>query len=380
MTKSESSTMVDEEIRPFRIAIPDEDLADLRARLGRTRWPSELPGMGWSRGVPGDYLRELVEHWRTTYDWRAHEAALNAFPQFVTRIDGERVHFLHVRSPAPDATPLLLLHGWPGSIAELTQLIRPLTEGSPAFHVIVPSLPGFGFSGPMREAGWNVTRMAHAMIVLMRRLGYERYAVHGGDTGAMIAREMGVHDAAHVSAVHVLQIFSFGGPESEPQDEHEARSRDARTRYENELSAYMYVQSQTPQTLAYALADSPVGQLAWIVDVFKKWTDCEARPEEAVDRDQMLTNATIYWLTNTAGSSSQVYAEASAAWGEPARCEVPMGVAVFPRDAFLTVRRVAEEMNHVVHFTVLERGGHFAAMEQPKALVRELRAFLAGRT
>jgi pimeloyl-ACP methyl ester carboxylesterase len=376
-----------EEVRPFRIAISDAELAELRERLARTRWPSELPGLGWTRGVPLTYLKELAEYWRTGYDWRKHEAALNAYPQFTTTIDGANVHFLHVRSPEPGARPLLLLHSWPGSVAEFTKLLGPLTnprahgaDPSMAFHLIVPSLPGFGFSGPTPEAGWSVGRMARAFAVLMRRLGYERYAVHGNDTGALIARELGVHDSEHVTAVHVTQLFSFGPPEGEPEDAYEQRSREAMTRYETELSGYMYVQSQSPQTLAYALTDSPVAQLAWIVDIFKDFTDSTERPEDAVERDQLLTNVSIYWLTGTGGSSAHIYAEADDAWGEPVRCNVPTGVAVFPRDNFLTVRRIAERTNNIVHWSLFDRGGHFAAMEEPDLLVGDLRKFLGARS
>jgi epoxide hydrolase len=369
------------ELRPYRIAIPDAALADLHERLARTRWPAEVAGLGWTRGVPGPYLRDLVDHWRTGYDWRAHEAALNRHPQLTTELDGETVHLLHVRSARPGARPLLLLHGWPGSIVEyvglIEELIAPKEPGAPAFHVVLPSLPGFGFLGSLRSAGWSTERMAAAFAALMQRLGYARYFAHGGDTGAMIARELGVCDAAHVAAIHVTQIFSFAPPDGEPRDEHERRSREALERYEHQLSGYMHVQAQTPLTLGYALEDSPVGQLAWILDIFKKFSACADRPDEVIDRDTLLTNASIYWLTGTATSSSQVYAEASAAWSEPQRCEVPMGVAVFPADPLLTVRHVAAPMNHIVHFTQLERGGHFASLEQPELLLADLRGFFA---
>lgn len=376
------------DIRPFRIDVPQADLDDLNARLARTRWPDELPGVGWSYGVPASYLTGLAEYWRTSYDWRSQEAKLNAFPQFTTTIDGQNIHFLHVRSPEPDALPLIITHGWPGSIVELMDIIGPLTDprahgGDPAdaFHVIAPSMPGFGFSGPTRETGWDMSRIAHAWSELMRRLGYERYGAQGGDTGAVISPMLGRIDSEHVVGVHVNG--SLGFPTGDPEEmaglnDAELARLDAMQRQMQDGAGYAIMQSTRPQTLGYGLADSPAGQLAWIVEKFKEWTDPAAElPEDAVDRDLMLTDVSVYWLTGTATSSARLYKEGPASWGQPTeRSEVPSGVAVFPGD--FGVRRIAERDNNVVHWSEFERGGHFPAMEVPDLLVGDVRTFFRG--
>lgn len=370
-------------ISPFRIAIPDTDLADLRERLARTRWPDELPGVGWSYGAPAAYIRELAEYWRTGYDWRAQEAALNEFPQFTTEIDGQNVHFLHVRSPEPDALPLIVTHGWPGSVVEFMKIIGPLTDprahsGDPAqaFHVVAPSIPGFGFSGPTAETGWDMNRVARAWAVLMSRLGYERYGAQGGDTGALVSPKLARIDSGHVIGVHINGDLGFptGDPAefdglSEAEQERMARYQD------EEGSGYAIIQATRPQTVAFGLHDSPAGQLAWIAEKFKEWTDpAHELPEQAVDRDQLLTNVSVYWLTGTAASSARLYKESSAAWGQPPLpSKVPHGVAVFPGD--LGVRRIAEREHEVVHWSEFDRGGHFAAMEAPDLLVDDIRRF-----
>lgn len=382
MTTTES---LDTEVRPFRIDVPAADLDDLRDRLSRTRWPDELPGAGWGYGMPGDYVRDLAEHWRTAYDWRVHEAELNTHPQFTTTIDGQNVHFLHVRSPEPDALPLLLTHGWPGSIVEFLRVLGPLSDprahgGDPAsaFSLVVPSLPGFGFSGPTREPGWGQERIAAAWAELMRRLGYERYGAHGGDIGAGVSRELGVLAPDHVVGVHVTEFASASpsAEEADYSDPAEQRSVEAGYRYSYELSGYMWVQTQTPQTLAYALADSPVGQLAWIAQRFRDWADSAETPEDAPGRDLLLTNVMLYWLTGTAASSSRIYKEGQGTWGEDQQAStVPTGVAVLPGNISIPVRRLAERTNRIVHWTELERGGHFPALEVPDLLVDDLRRF-----
>ncbi|WP_052423269.1 epoxide hydrolase family protein [Nonomuraea candida] len=373
------------EITPFTVDVAQADLDDLRGRLTDTRWPDELPDAGWTHGVPLGYLRELAEYWRTAYDWRVHEARLNSFPQFTTRIDGQNIHFLHVRSPEPDALPLILTHGWPGSIVEFFDVIGPLTDprrhgGDPAqaFHLVIPSIPGYGLSGPTREAGWNVRRIAAAWAELMRRLRYARYGAQGGDWGSAISRELGVMDAQHVVGVHLNNVIAL--PSGDPAElavlTDDEKSRLASLdHYMNELSGYMRIQSTRPQTLAYALTDSPVGQLAWIVEKFKEWTDSEGFPEDSVDRDRMLTNVMVYWLTGTAGSSARLYREAALSFGKPEPSTVPTGVAVFPRDITRPVRRFVERDNTVVHWQEYDRGGHFAAMEVPDLLVSDVRRF-----
>ncbi|MET7478325.1 epoxide hydrolase family protein [Streptomyces sp. NPDC005648] len=384
-------------LHPFRIDIPQADLDDLRERLDRTRWPDELPGVGWAYGVPSGYLRELVRHWRHEYDWRAAEARLNEWPQFTTEIDGALVHFAHIRSPEPDATPLIVTHGWPGSIVEFLDVVGPLTDpvahgGDPAdaFHLVLPSIPGFGFSGPTRETGWEARRIADAWVELMTRLGYDRFGAQGGDWGAGISRELGRVHPDRVVGVH-LNLLPGAQAATEPTPEElEALSPGERERtlaswrrwdaWIRDGAGYFHLQSTRPQTLSYALTDSPVGQLAWIVEKFREWTDSEEVPEEAVDRDLMLTNVTLYWLTGTAGSSARVYYERAHATGDriaaPDRpSTAPTAVAAFPGDPQIPLRHKAERTENIVRWTELERGGHFAAMEEPELLVEDVRAF-----
>ena len=379
-------------VEPFRIAVAHAELDDLHDRLDRTRWPEEVPGGGWDQGVPLAYLRDLCDHWRHRYDWRAHEARLNALAQFTTRIDGTRVHFIHVRSPEPDAVPLVILHGWPGSVVELAGLVGPLSDpgahgapGASAFHVVAPSLPGYGFSGPTPDRGWGVSRIAGAMAELMERLGYASFGAHGGDWGAAIAREIGVLAPDRVRGVHLTMLSSAVASrrdaDADPQDEREQRSLAATARYRGELSGYAILQSTRPQTLAYALTDSPAGQLAWIVERFKDWTDSRDVPEDAVDRGTLLTTVMAYWLTRTAGSSARLYWETAhgpGGWGSaPPPSTVPTGMAVFPRDLSVPIRRIAERANRIVHWTEMERGGHFPALEAPDLLLADIRAFFA---
>jgi epoxide hydrolase len=386
--------MTDErEIRAFRVDVPQSDLDDLRERLAGTRWPDELPGVGWSRGAPVEYLKSLADYWCGAYDWRAQEARLNQFPQYTTTIDGANVHFLHVRSPEPGALPLVLTHGWPGSAVEFLQVAGPLADprshgGDPrdAFHVVVPSIPGFGFSGPTHQTGWNIVRVAGAWAELMSRLGYERYGAQGGDFGAMISPELGRLAPDRVAGVHV-NAASVGFIPFGPVDEavlaqltdREKTSLEKLQRFTSDQWGYNALQATRPQTLAYGLTDSPAGQLAWIVEKFKEWTD-EARelPEDAVDRDEMLTNVTIYWLTRTAGSSAQLYYENmhGLSWAPPERSPVPTAVANFAQD--VAIRRFAEAAHTITRWTDYDRGGHFAAMEAPDLLVADVREFFRG--
>jgi microsomal epoxide hydrolase len=380
-------------MHPFHIDIPQADLDDLNSRLAATRWPSELPEVGWTRGVPLAYLKELAEYWRTGYDWRAAERKLNAFPQFTTEIDGTNVHFIHVRSAEPDAMPLILTHGWPGSVAEFLDLIGPLTDprshgGEPAdaFHVVIPSIPGYGFSGPTADTGWDVPRVARAWAELMRRLGYQRYVAQGGDWGKVISLQLALADPAHVAGVHLNMLVTFP-----PEDPAALENLDAKDQarlqrmgwFQQDGLGWQQIQSTRPQTLSYALTDSPAGQLAWIVEKFKEWTDSAKVPEDAVDRDQLLTIVTIYWLTATAGSSAQLYYESAhtpqdffATWAGPWPLAMPVGVAVFPEEVTPPIRRFAERLlPTLTRWTEFDRGGHFAAMEQPALLVGDVRAF-----
>jgi epoxide hydrolase len=379
------------EIQPFRIDIPQADLDDLNVRLARTRWPDDLPGVGWSRGVPLEYLKELAEYWRTGYDWREHEAMLNEFPQFTTTIDGQNIHFLHVRSTEPDALPLIITHGWPGSVVEFLDVIGPLAdprahdgEAAEAFHLVMPSIPGFGFSGSTCEAGWTEQRIAAAFAELMRRLGYDRYGAQGGDVGAGISPDLGRTAPDHVVGIHV-NAATIGFMPFPPLDEAELAqlndSEKARVQRIGDFMAedfgYAQIQSTRPQTLAYGLTDSPVGQLAWIVEKFKEWTHpSDELPEAVVDRDRLLTNVMLYWLTGTAGSSARLYYEGAHSGNWPQPSGVPTGVAVFAED--IAIWRYAEQSNAIVHWSEFDRSGHFAAMQASDLLVEDIRVFFRG--
>ena len=385
------------EIEEFRVSIPQADLDDLAERLARTRWPSSLPGAawdpaapgaGWERGVPVGYLRELVEYWQDGFDWRAQEARLNSYPQYMARIDGQKIHFLHVKSPEPDATPLLLLHGWPGSVVEFLRVIGPLSGprshgggSAPAFDLVIPSLPGFGFSGPVTEPGWGSRRIAGALAELMARLGYGRYGAQGGDFGAFVAPDLGRVDPGHVIGVHVnaatMGFIPFGDvPEQDlatfsPAEKERAQRLQG---YLAEGNGYFQIQSTRPQTLSYGLTDSPAGQLAWIVEKFKEWTNTgHALPEDAVPRDEILADVSVYWFTGTAGSTANLYYESMHSGDWPTPSPVPTGVAVFAED--VAIRRYAERANTIVHWSDFETGGHFAALETPDLLAQDIRTF-----
>jgi epoxide hydrolase len=385
---TEATTHDPTEVRPFRIEVPDADLDDLRDRLHRTRWPDELPDTGWSRGVPLGYLKDLAAHWADAYDWRTWEARLNAFPQFTTTIDGQPLHFLHVRSPEPDALALLVTHGYPSSVVEFVDLIGPLTNprahgGDPAdaFHVVAPSLPGFGFSVPLRAAGWESGRTAKAWVELMRRLGYQRYGAHGGDIGAGISGDLGGLDPDRVVGAHVntdptaLALLDLLPAEVDGLSEAEAASHRRLRQYGEGGKGYLQIQGTRPQTLAYGLTDSPVAQLAWIVEKFKEWTDpTKELPEAAVDRDHLLTNVSVYWFTRSGASAAQYLYEAAHAvreWGAPS--PTPTGMAVFGEGGLM--RRALDPERKVGHWSEFDRGGHFPAMEVPDLLAADVRAF-----
>ncbi|MEV7965748.1 epoxide hydrolase family protein [Sphaerisporangium sp. NPDC088356] len=365
-------------IRPFRIDIRQAEVDDLRDRLTRTRWTGEVPGTGWSRGVPVDYLKGLADYWATKYDWREAEARLNEFPQFITEIDGQDIHFAHVRSDRADATPLLLLHDWPGSFTQFTEVIEPLSRD---FHVIVTSTPGVGFSGPLAGPGWNTGKIASAFVELMARLGYDRYGVQGGGGGAWIAAEMSRQAPARVIGIHLNGLVTF--PSDDPADfagltEGEQVRLARLQNFRDDMMGFNAIQSTRPQTLAYGLHDSPVGQLAWVTEKFKEWTDTAADlPEDAVGLDHLLTNISVYWFTGTAGSSANLYYEMAhdpAAWGPKERGTVPTAVAVaLPTD--VAIRRFAERDLNITRWTEFERGGNFLSLEQPELLVGDVRAF-----
>ncbi|MEU4219493.1 epoxide hydrolase family protein [Actinoplanes sp. NPDC026623] len=380
-------------MRPFRVEFPQSDLDDLKRRIDSTRWPDEMPGVGWDRGVPLGYLKELAGYWRTEFNWRAVEARLNEFPQYLTEIDGTSVHFMHIRSPEAGALPLILTHGWPGTVAEFLDVIGPLTDpaahgGDPAdaFHLVIPSIPGYAFSGPTGQVGWDTDRVARAWMELMRRLGYDRYAVQGGDWGSPISLRLGLADPANVAGVHLNMCVTFPPPDPAAMadlDEADLARLGFAARFAQDGMGWQKIQSTRPQTLSYALTDSPVGQLAWIAEKYKEWTDSDKVPEDALSRDHLLTAVTIYWLTATAGSSAQLYYESThldddfvRTWAGPWPLTMPVGVASFPKDAVRPVRRFAEGILPTLsHWTEFDRGGHFPALEQPELLVDDIRTF-----
>jgi pimeloyl-ACP methyl ester carboxylesterase len=365
------------EIRPFRIAVPQAELDDLHDRLDRTRWTSEIPGQGWARGVPLAYLRELAAYWRSGFDWRAAEARLNELPQFRTEVDGQTLHFAHVRSDNPAATPLLISHDWPGSFALYLPVIDALRAD---FHLVLVSNPGVAFSGPLVAPGWTTARSAAALNEIMSRLGYGRYGVQGTGGGAWIAVEMGRQAPDHVLGVHVNGHVTF--PMGDPADfdgltEAEQGRLKRLEEFRDDKMGFNAIQSTRPQTLAYGLHDSPVGQLAWIAEKFQEWTDPASElPEDAIGRDLLLTNVSLYWFTGTAGSSANLYWEAAhdpSAWAPKEKSVVPLGVALGVTD--ITVRRFAERDTPVTHWTELPAGGNFLSAEQPKLYADDVRAF-----
>ena len=374
------------EIEQFRIRVDDSTLEDLRLRLALTRFPDQIEGTSWECGTPIGYVRELVEYWRDEYDWRDQEARLNQLDHFRTRVDGQSIHFVHASSPHPDALPLLLIHGWPGSIVEFLDVIPRLTHpeehggrAEDAFHVIAPSLPGYGFSEPPRTPGWDVRRIAHAFIELMDRLGYPRYGAQGGDWGAQIATRIAALDAGHCAALHLNMPIAGPPAEPVPLTEEEQDGLAAMARFQREEAAYAQVQGTKPQTLGMALNDSPAGLLSWIVEKFRTWSDCDGQPENVFTRDQLITNVMVYWVTQTITSSARLYWEtmhSGVLQEAPQFVSVPTGVARYPQEEILRFPRAwIEQRYNVTHWAVMPRGGHFAAMEQPELFVDDLRTF-----
>ena len=375
-------------IRPFSIRIPDAALADLKARLDLTRLPEPLQGAGWTHGTDLGYLRGLLAYWKTGFDWRAQEKRLNQFEQFTTTIDGLRIHFLHRRSARADALPLLITHGWPGSFVEFTKVIGPLTDpaahggrAEDAFHVVVPSIPGFAFSEAPREPGFDPARIAAIEARLMARLGYARYGVQGGDWGSIIGTQVALVDAPHLAGLHLNMCFGAAPAGTDPNAGLTPRELDrlkARQAFQAEETGYQQIQGTKPQTLGVALNDSPAGLAAWIVEKFRTWCDCDGNPESVFTRDELLTNITLYWLTQTAASSARIYYEsrhAAPAATAGRRIEVPTACADFPKEIIWSPRKWLEPRYNITRWTEMPRGGHFAAFEQPQLFVDDVRAF-----
>ena len=372
-------------IERFEIRIDDSVLDDLRNRLALTRLPDQIDGTGWEYGIPEDYLRDLVEYWRDTYDWRAQEERLNELAHFRTWIDGQSIHFIHARSAHADAFPVLLMHGWPGSVVEFLDVIPRLTDpeahdgsAADAFHVIAPSLPGYGFSEPTRTRGWGPSRVAAAFTELMDRLGYTRYGAQGGDWGAQVATRIGALDPRHCVGIHLNMPLADRPDEPEPLSDAEQADLAVIAHFRREESGYAQEQGTKPQTLGVALNDSPAGLLAWIVEKFRTWSDCDGHPENAFTRDQMITNVMTYWVTQTITSSMRLYWErlhGDAQEQEHEFVGVPTGVARYPKEPLRIPRPWVERRYNVTHWADMPRGGHFAAMEQPALFVDDLRIF-----
>ena len=371
---------------PFRIAVPDEDLDDLRRRLARTRWPEPECVDDWSQGIPLDYTRELAAYWADGYDWRAREAQLNRFDQFTTEIDGLDIHFIHQRSPHDDAFPLIITHGWPGSIVEFHKVIEPLTDptahggrAEDAFHVVCPSLPGYGFSGKPTRTGWGIGKVAEAWETLMTRLGYDRYGAQGGDWGGAVTTTIGRNagDINHCAGIHLNMPIAFPPAGMTTPTPAEQAALESMEQYQKWDSGYSKQQSTRPQTLGYGLVDSPAGQLAWIVEKFWSWMDCDGHPENVLTKDELIDNVMMYWATASAASSARMYWESFTFFGEFGRVELPTGIAAFPKEIFRAPRHWCEAIYNVTHWTAMPRGGHFAAFEQPELFVDDVRAFFA---
>jgi len=383
-------------MRPFRIEIPDAALTELRQKIADTRWPAQYSSGGWERGVPSEYLKGLAEYWSEKYDWRAAESELNRYPQFLTEIDGVTVHFLHIRSEREHAQPLLLTHGWPGSIVEFLDVIGPLTDpaghgdgSGPAFHLVIPSLPGHGFSGPITEAGWDVGRIADTWAALMAELGYGRYYAGGGDWGSIISLQLAQKDPEHVAGVHISWPTVPSNDAVDlakmTKEDLDALDQVSMSWFGSQYSGYLQLQTTRPATVSYALSDSPVGLLSWITEKFCEWNTSAQTPEDVVDRDRLLTDVSIYWLTSTIGSTLQLYFESGASLGglftpgvPSAPITVPVGVAFFKEDPAPPLRLFGGlETSTLRHWSTLDKGGHFGPMEQPAAFANDLRSFVA---
>ena len=371
-----------DDIHPFSIDIPDAALDDLKQRLAHTRWPDAETPDDWSQGMPLAYTQEVVEYWQKQYDWRRGEARINAFPQFKTEINSLNIHFLHVRSSHDHALPVVMTHGWPGSIVEFLKVIGPLTQpeehgGDPAdaFHVVCPALPGYGFSDKPTEPGWGVEKIADTWAALMARLGYDRYVAQGGDWGAAVTANVGPRDPDHCAAIHLNMVIARADPDTMNELTEAEQSALAGMKYYQDWdSGYSKEQSTRPQTVGYGLVDSPVGQAAWILEKFWCWMDCDGHPENVLTKDELLDNVMLYWLTKSGASSARLYWESFGGGGGTGMIETPTGCSIFPKEIFRCSRRWADKRySNIIHWNELDKGGHFAAFEQPELFVGEVR-------
>jgi pimeloyl-ACP methyl ester carboxylesterase len=371
------------DIRPFTIDVPDAVLDDLRRRLRETRWPEAETVDDWSQGTPLSYARDLAEYWAESYNWRDRESKLNRFDQFVTEIDGLDIHFVHQRSPHDDAMPLILSHGWPGSIVEFHKVIEPLTDptrfggdASDAFHVIAPSLPGFGFSDKPSTTGWGVEKIGETFATLMSRLGYDRYVAQGGDWGSAITHSIGALDSDHCAAIHMTLAMGARPTDLDDPSPEELHALERAGFYAEWDSGYSKQQSTRPQSVGYGLVDSPAAQAAWIVEKFWAWTDNDGHPEDVLTRDELLDNVMFYWVSGSGASSARLYWESFGKRRPLGVGDIPTGFASFPREVVPPVRSWVEPMYPgLCHWAEYDKGGHFAAFEVPDTFVDEVRMF-----
>jgi pimeloyl-ACP methyl ester carboxylesterase len=362
-------------IRAFTISVDEQTLVDLRDRLRRTRWPSEIDGAGWSMGTDPTYLRHLCDHWANHFDWRAHERAINAHPQFITEVGDDTIHFVHARAQRADRIPLLLMNGWPSNFYECLPLIPLLTSGSPPFDLVIPSLPGFGFSSAPKRSGLGTSEMADIAADLMTQLGYDRFVVCGGDVGAGVAEQLRNRHPERLLGAYVMNLQASHTIGDDPTDAELAYAEHA-ARWYREEGGYVAIQSTKPQTLAYGLSDSPAGMAGWIIEKWRAWSDCSGDLDSVFSLDDLCAILTIYWVTNTIGSSLWVYHASPIDRRPPVRGgPVPVGVAEFPGDVMPVVRERAEAWFRLLHFSQMPMGGHFAALEAPQLLAADLREF-----
>ena len=374
-----------ETITPFTIDIPDQQIEDLQKRIELTRWPEKECVDDWTQGIPLSYTKDLADYWANEYDWRQRETQLNRFTQFITNINDLDIHFVHQRSPHENAMPLLITHGWPGSIVEFHKVIEPLTDptsfggkAEDAFHVVCPTLPGYGFSEKPTKTGWGVEKIAATWDDLMVRLGYEQYGAQGGDWGAAVTTQIG-RNVGHCEGIHLNMPIGRPTPEAlQNPSEDDTHALERLTYYQEWDSGYSTQQRTRPQTLGYGLVDSPIGQMAWIIEKFWSWMDCDDHPENVLTKDELLDNVMIYWLTTSGASSARLYWESfGGSFGGGEKVEIPTGVASFPEEILQSPRTWCEGSYNITHWTRMPKGGHFGAFEQPELFVEDVRKFFA---
>ena len=372
------------EINPFMIQISNDDLEDLKRRLLSTRWPEKETVEDWSQGIPLSYIKEISDYWLNEYDWRSREEYYNSFPQFITNIEGLDIHFIHIKSPHEEAKPLIMSHGWPGSIVEFHKVIKPLIDpvsfggkAEDAFHLVCPTLPGYGFSGKPSQTGTGVERIAELWDILMNKIGYSKYFAQGGDWGSAITIAIGKQNKGSCQGIHVNMPFAPPTKEAlENPSERDKIAFEGLGYYQEWGSGYSKQQSTRPQTLGYGLVDSPIGQASWIIEKFYEWTDCNGHPENILNKEELIDNVMFYWLTKSATSSARLYWESFGSFGgnPEEKLELPIGCSIFPKEISRTPRSWAEQIySNIVYWNELKKGGHFAAFEQPEIFVNEIR-------